>query len=301
MDVVSVEYEEFVQPLDDDSELAVSTYAAWFPRESVSLAPLYVRLRTDDYVALKFHVRDRNSSGNTGPRIESVHVHRLAYRLDIGPETVVLTDFRDAFWMQETGTYRDRTTNGIPYREHSVLQYHGRADLEWRALLDRRGHAGPSKLEPLPDHLPLPGSIVANWVARRRRTLTARQPVAVDCWPSCSGSATACRWCNSPCCVFDELSARHLPGSQPAPDSCSSLRFAADASRAPDTDTASRLEGNKLRAQSVSGKNCCGLGECRLVGLVPCRAFTRSRSPARAGVAPRPDRSSRESGAAHRG
>ena len=83
MDVVSVEYEEFVQPLDDDSELAVSTYAAWFPRESVSLAPLYVRLRTDDYVALKFHVRDRNSSGNTGPRIESVHVHRLAYRLDI--------------------------------------------------------------------------------------------------------------------------------------------------------------------------------------------------------------------------
>ena len=127
VDVVTFEYEDYVQPLDDDRELAVSTYPAWFPSESVSLAPLYVRLRPDEYVALQFHVRDREGSGNAGPRIESVHVHRLSYRLDSGPETVVLTDFRDGYWMQETGTYRDRTKNGIPYREHSVL--HITADL----------------------------------------------------------------------------------------------------------------------------------------------------------------------------
>jgi hypothetical protein len=127
VDVITFEYEEYVQPLGDDREMAVSTYPAWFPRESVSLAPLYVRLRPDDYVALQFHVRNRNSSGNSGPRIESVHVHRLAYRLDSGPETVVLTDFRDAFWTQQTGTYSDRTKNGIPYRPHSVL--HVTADL----------------------------------------------------------------------------------------------------------------------------------------------------------------------------
>jgi hypothetical protein len=127
VDVVTFEYEEHVQPLDDDSELAVSTYPAWFPRESVSLAPVYVRLRPDDYVALQFHVRDRNRSGDAGARIESIHVHRLAYRLDSGPETVVLTDFRDAFWMQQTGSYLDRTKNGIPYRAHSVL--HVTADL----------------------------------------------------------------------------------------------------------------------------------------------------------------------------
>lgn len=127
VDVVTLEYEEYVQPLGDDSELAVSTYPAWFPRESVSLAPVYVRLRPDDFVALQFHVRDRNGSGSAGPQIESVHVHRLAYRLDGGPETVALMDFRDGFWMQQTGTYLDRTKNGIPYQEHSVL--HVVADL----------------------------------------------------------------------------------------------------------------------------------------------------------------------------
>lgn len=122
VDVVTFEYEAYVQPLDDDSELVVSTYPAWFPRESVSLAPVYVRLRPDDYVALQFHLRDRNRSADARRRSESVHVQRLAYRLDDGPETAVLTDFRDEFWMQQIGTYRDRTKNGIPYREHSVLR-----------------------------------------------------------------------------------------------------------------------------------------------------------------------------------
>jgi hypothetical protein len=127
VDVVTFEYEEYVQPLGDDSELAISTYPAWFPTESVSLAPVYVRLRPDDHVALQFHVRDRRPGGDAGSRIESVHVQRLAYRLDGGPETLVLTDFRDGFWMQESGTYRDRTRNGIRYRENAVL--HVMADL----------------------------------------------------------------------------------------------------------------------------------------------------------------------------
>lgn len=121
VDVVTFDYEEFLQPLGDDREMAVSTYPAWFPKESISLAPLYVRLRPDDYVALRFHARDRSGSRNAGPRIESVHVHWLAYSLDGGSETVALRDFRDEFWMQQTGTYRERTKNGIPYRERSLL------------------------------------------------------------------------------------------------------------------------------------------------------------------------------------
>lgn len=127
VDVVTLEYEEYVQPLDDHSELAISTKPAWFGKESVSLAPLYVRRRTDEYVALQFHLRDRHGGGTAEPRIASVHVHRLAYRLDGGPEKVVLTDFRDGFWMQTTGTYGDRSKNGIPYREDLVL--HVTADL----------------------------------------------------------------------------------------------------------------------------------------------------------------------------
>lgn len=127
VNVVTFEYAESVQPLGDHRELAVSTYPAWFPTESISLAPVYVRLRPDEYVVLRFHVRDRKGSRHAGPHIERVHVHRLAYRLDSGPEIVVLADFHGGFWMQQVGSYRDRAKNGIPYREHSVL--HVMADL----------------------------------------------------------------------------------------------------------------------------------------------------------------------------
>lgn len=121
VDTVTVEYEEYVQPLNIDTELAISTYPAWFPRKSINLAPVYVRLHPDDYVALQFHVRNRKAPGNARPRGASVHVHRLAYRLDEGPEVAVLTDFHNEFWMQQAGTYDDRTKNGILYRQHSVL------------------------------------------------------------------------------------------------------------------------------------------------------------------------------------
>jgi hypothetical protein len=127
VDVVTFEYEEYVHPLDDETELAIRTYPAWFPRESVNLAPVYLRLRPDEYVVLQFHVRDRNGRGNADARIKTVHLHRLAYRLDGEPEAVVLTDFRDGLWMQQTGIHRDRMKNGIPYRESSVL--HVTADL----------------------------------------------------------------------------------------------------------------------------------------------------------------------------
>lgn len=36
-----------------------------------------------------------------------------------------LRNFRDEFWMQQTGTYRERTKNGIPYRERSLLHITG--------------------------------------------------------------------------------------------------------------------------------------------------------------------------------
>lgn len=127
VDVVTFEYEEYVQPLGRHSEVAVSTYPAWFPRESVSLAPVYLRLNQDEYVALQFQVRGRPGSRITGTGMQSVHVHRLIYQLDDGPEVVALTDYREGFWMQETGSFADRTRNAIPYREHSVLRV--RADL----------------------------------------------------------------------------------------------------------------------------------------------------------------------------
>ena len=184
VDVVTFEYEEYVQPLGDDREMAVGTYPAWFPSESVSLAPLYVRLHPDEYVALQFHVRDRNGSGNAGPRIESVHVHRLAYRLDGGPETVALRDFRDGFWMQQTGTYSDRTKNGIHYRAHSLL--HVTADLSVNGeRFSIGGYARPPAFLPLSDRSLLPGWIAANCGATHSKFIT-RFVCLAECLGMCA-------------------------------------------------------------------------------------------------------------------
>lgn len=125
--VVHKEYRSHVQQLDRKNELVISTYPAWFPNREVELPPLCVKVVSDDYVALEFLVREPGTGSGRSPHIESIQVHKLAYRLDDGPETVVLRDFSGGFWMQETGNHSERTRKGIPYQNGSVL--HATVDL----------------------------------------------------------------------------------------------------------------------------------------------------------------------------
>lgn len=125
--VANLEYWEYVHELDDKSELAVSTHPSWFSTEEVSIPLVYIKLVTDEYVALQFHIRERGTSAGSNPHIESIQVHKLTYRLDDGPEEVVLRDFPDGFWLQQTGNHDERTKMGIPYQEGSVL--HVTADM----------------------------------------------------------------------------------------------------------------------------------------------------------------------------
>jgi hypothetical protein len=125
--VVNLEYRRHVQQLDEKNELVISTHPAWFPTEEVKVPLLYMKLVTDDYVALQFHVREHGTAFGSSPHIESIQVHKLAYRLDDGPENVVLRDFSGGFWMHETGNHSERTKKAIPYRKGSVL--HATVDL----------------------------------------------------------------------------------------------------------------------------------------------------------------------------
>ena len=119
--VMQKEYESHVQKLDGKNELVISTYPAWFPNEEVGVPPLHVKMVSDDYVALQFLVREPGTESGVSPHIESIQVHKMACRLDNGPENVVLRDFSGGFWMQETGSHSERTKKGIPYQKGSLL------------------------------------------------------------------------------------------------------------------------------------------------------------------------------------
>jgi hypothetical protein len=125
--VVNLEYREHTQKLDQNSEIVISTHPAWFPNEEVHIPLLYIKLVTDGYVALQFNIRKRGTKSGSNQHIQSLQARNLAYRLDAGPEQILLTDYSSWAWSQETGNYAERTKKGIPYQEGSVL--HVTADL----------------------------------------------------------------------------------------------------------------------------------------------------------------------------
>jgi hypothetical protein len=127
VNVANLEYREYVQALDQNSEVAVRTHPAWFPTEEVHLPLIYIKLSTDEYVALQYHIRKRGTTFGSNPHIQSLQVRKLAYRVDDGPEHTVLTNCSSSSWQQETGNYAERKQKGIPYQEGSVL--HVTADL----------------------------------------------------------------------------------------------------------------------------------------------------------------------------
>ena len=123
VNITKREYQQFVQELDDKSELSVSTHPAWFGKEKVKIPYLYIKMVTDDYVALQFHLREHGKKIGKNPHLQSIQVHKFSYRLDNGPEKILLTDYSKASWGQDTGNYKERTTKGIPYQKGSILHF----------------------------------------------------------------------------------------------------------------------------------------------------------------------------------
>ena len=118
--VQTSEYAEWVAPLDTKSELSVKTFPAWYP-DSERVAPGFKRVATDRYLALQFHVREKEKKFGPNPHIESIQIHSFSYHLDNAPEKVLLENQSKSFWTQQIDGYRDRERNGIPYRENSQL------------------------------------------------------------------------------------------------------------------------------------------------------------------------------------
>lgn len=93
-------YAPFVHALDGRSELKISTYPAWFPREEVDIPFVYTRRVSADSVFFQVFVREAGRTAGRNPHIESVTIHSFAYRFGNGPRTELLRDYEDGFWMQ---------------------------------------------------------------------------------------------------------------------------------------------------------------------------------------------------------
>jgi len=125
--ITNLEYKEYVRELDDKNELRVSTHPAWFPKQEVNIPLVYVKMVTDEYVALSFYVRKKGTKDGSNPQIGSMKVHKFTYRLDDGPEKILLRDFPKDSWTQQTGSYAERAKKAIPFKNDSIL--HITADL----------------------------------------------------------------------------------------------------------------------------------------------------------------------------
>jgi hypothetical protein len=109
------EYEPFVRQLDDKSEISVSTYPAGFPRQVPGNSPSLEKLETHDELYFQIYVRDRKQNFGPNPHITSINIHSFSYRMGDQPLTELLTNYPEAFWMQNNPRYEKIKHTTIPY------------------------------------------------------------------------------------------------------------------------------------------------------------------------------------------
>ena len=112
-------YGPFTRQLDEKSELAISTYPAWYPKDSFSIPLLYKNSKTHDKVYFQVHVRDAKKKFGKNPSVESCQINSFSYRLDGGEWTNLLSGYPNDFWMQNNSRYEERELPPIPYQRDS--------------------------------------------------------------------------------------------------------------------------------------------------------------------------------------
>ena len=110
------EYAPLVRILDEQNELEVSTYPAWFPKKT---GP--GRLETHGAVYFQLNVKDRFRRAGPNLQVQSVEIHSFTYQMDDGPKTALLTNYTRSFWMQDNPNYEPRDLPPIPYQRDSRI------------------------------------------------------------------------------------------------------------------------------------------------------------------------------------
>ena len=94
-----LKYKTFITDIDGESVLEISTYGADFGRSVKHVPFLYRHMESHDRLWFQVFIRDKDNAGRN-PHVESIIIHSFSYRFGDQPETVLLTDYADNFWMQ---------------------------------------------------------------------------------------------------------------------------------------------------------------------------------------------------------
>src|SRR5690606_23685159 len=122
MKITVVEYGPLTRPLDSKNELHISTYPAWFPRETKSVPFLYRALRTSDSVFFEVFVREAGKAGGRNPNVDSILIHSFSYGFPGQDSVVAITDYRENFWQQGDPKNDARIRKAVMHSEGWYLQ-----------------------------------------------------------------------------------------------------------------------------------------------------------------------------------
>jgi hypothetical protein len=122
MKVTVVEYGPLTRPLDSKNELHISTYPAWFPRETKSVPFLYKALHTSDSVFFQVFIREAGTRGGKNPNVESIRIHSFSYGFPGQDSIVALTDYPQNFWQQGDPNNDARTGKSVLHSEGWYLR-----------------------------------------------------------------------------------------------------------------------------------------------------------------------------------
>lgn len=97
-------YEPYVAEIDGLSQLEISTYPADFGRTRKHVPFVYRHMETHDKLFFQVFIRNKEQAGKN-PHVESIQIHSFTYRFGDQPDTVLLTEYGDYFWMQGQPNY----------------------------------------------------------------------------------------------------------------------------------------------------------------------------------------------------
>lgn len=109
-----VHYAPLTRMLDGKSELHISSYPSWFPRETSNVPFLHKTVRTPESVYFQVFVRDAEKQAGPNPHVESIRIRSFAYRRPGLEPVQLISDYDEAFWMQGQPQYNPNKTEPVP-------------------------------------------------------------------------------------------------------------------------------------------------------------------------------------------
>ncbi len=109
-------YEPLILPLDDKSELHISTYPSDIARTVSGIPFVWKERATPNSVYFQIHVREVGKAG-PNPHVESISIHSFSYAFPAHDSVQMIADYPHSFWMQDSPDYNPGGSSPVPIHD----------------------------------------------------------------------------------------------------------------------------------------------------------------------------------------